>query len=249
MRRSLLCLGVLLVCLLHEFGGTVSTVSEARGENSGSLSVFNRAGAAVGACPLQHTAVLAEISGILSSVSVSQRFGNPYKEPIEAVYTFPLPHNAAVNEMTIRVGERVIRGVVKRKEAVQAVRQWKYAPTLLNGSPIPVIATVAISFRRDGKTQSSLDVAVALLIERVRARAAADATEYTFFRDGKAELELTLQALTEEVPRRLAALGFEISSESRSAHKVVGRMPVEKVELLLEVKALQFIAPHRQPPM
>ncbi len=120
MRRSLLCLGVLLVCLLHEFGGTVSTVTEARGEDSGSLSAFTRTGKAFGACPLQHTAVLAEISGILSSVTVSQRFGNPYKEPIEAVYTFPLPHNAAVNEMTIRVGERVIRGVVKRKEEARA---------------------------------------------------------------------------------------------------------------------------------
>jgi protein TonB len=31
--------------------------------------------------------------------------------------------------------------------AVQAVRQWKYSPTVLNGEPVPVIATVTVIFR------------------------------------------------------------------------------------------------------
>uniref|UniRef100_A0A7V4G9P2 Energy transducer TonB n=1 Tax=Desulfobacca acetoxidans TaxID=60893 RepID=A0A7V4G9P2_9BACT len=30
--------------------------------------------------------------------------------------------------------------------AVSAVRQWKYSPTLLNGEPVPVIATVTVIF-------------------------------------------------------------------------------------------------------
>jgi len=30
--------------------------------------------------------------------------------------------------------------------AVTAVRQWKYSPTLLNGEPVPVIATVTVTF-------------------------------------------------------------------------------------------------------
>jgi protein TonB len=32
------------------------------------------------------------------------------------------------------------------EEAVRAVRQWKYSPTLLNGEPVPVIATVRVIF-------------------------------------------------------------------------------------------------------
>lgn len=31
--------------------------------------------------------------------------------------------------------------------AVEAVKQWKYQPTLLNGKPVPVIATVTVNFR------------------------------------------------------------------------------------------------------
>jgi protein TonB len=30
--------------------------------------------------------------------------------------------------------------------ALTAVRQWKYSPTLLNGEPVPVIATVTVIF-------------------------------------------------------------------------------------------------------
>jgi periplasmic protein TonB len=31
--------------------------------------------------------------------------------------------------------------------AVEAVKQWKYSPTILNGEPVPVIATVTVVFR------------------------------------------------------------------------------------------------------
>jgi len=31
--------------------------------------------------------------------------------------------------------------------AVDAVKQWKYSPTLLNGEPVPVVATVTVEFK------------------------------------------------------------------------------------------------------
>jgi periplasmic protein TonB len=33
--------------------------------------------------------------------------------------------------------------------AVQAVKQWKYSPTIMNGEPVPIIATVTVIFRLD----------------------------------------------------------------------------------------------------
>lgn len=76
--------------------------------------------------PLKHTEVEAEIRGYVARVKVKQTFTNPCDQPIEAVYVFPLPQDAAVNDMLIRVGERVIRGVIKkREEAKQIYEQAK----------------------------------------------------------------------------------------------------------------------------
>ena len=72
-------------------------------------------------CPLKHTEVKAEISGFISRVVVTQQFENPFKEKIEAVYTFPLPQNAAVDDMTMIVGDRTIKGKILPREEAQAV--------------------------------------------------------------------------------------------------------------------------------
>lgn len=43
---------------------------------------------------------------------------------------------------------RVIRGhPLLDQAAIDAVKQWKYSPTLLNGEPVPVIATVTVIFK------------------------------------------------------------------------------------------------------
>ena len=75
----------------------------------------------LGACPLRHTRVSAEITGFISRVTVTQEFANPFQEKIEAVYTFPLPPAAAVDSMTMRIGDRVIRGAIKRREEARAI--------------------------------------------------------------------------------------------------------------------------------
>lgn len=70
--------------------------------------------------PLKRTDVEADISGNLSRVEVKQTFTNPYDRPLEAIYQFPLPEDAAVDDMEIRIGNRIIRGVIKeRQEAKQ----------------------------------------------------------------------------------------------------------------------------------
>src|SRR5678815_3875265 len=72
-------------------------------------------------CPLKHTSVKGEISGAVARVEVLQEFQNSSSETIEAVYTFPLPHDAAVDSMTMTIGGRVIQGKVKTKEEAQAL--------------------------------------------------------------------------------------------------------------------------------
>jgi hypothetical protein len=42
----------------------------------------------------------------------------------------------------------VLRGIpLLDAAAVDAVRQWEYTPTLLNGVPVPVIMTVTVNFK------------------------------------------------------------------------------------------------------
>jgi Ca-activated chloride channel family protein len=86
----------------------------------GSLAVMGKDGVQA-LCPLKHTDVRAEISGFLARVTVTQQFWNPSREKIEAVYVFPLPQNAAVDDMTLKVGDRTVRGLIKRREEARAI--------------------------------------------------------------------------------------------------------------------------------
>jgi len=85
--------------------------------------------------PLKHTDVKGQISGYIATVNVTQQFHNPYEEKIEAVYVFPLPQNAAVNEFIMVIGERRIRGIIReRKEAEEIYREARrqgYVASLL----------------------------------------------------------------------------------------------------------------------
>src|SRR5919206_5047447 len=112
MRRLFLILALLVFA---------TTAVAQTGETSGSLAVLDAAGKATRMCPLKHTDVKADISGFISRVVVTQQFENPFKEKIEAVYTFPLPQNAAVDDMTMIVGERTIRGKILPREEAEIV--------------------------------------------------------------------------------------------------------------------------------
>jgi Ca-activated chloride channel family protein len=85
--------------------------------------------------PLKHTDVKASVSGYIGAVDVTQQFLNPYDRKIEAVYVFPLPHNAAVNEFLMTIGDRRIRGIIReRKEAeqiYQVAKRQGYVASLL----------------------------------------------------------------------------------------------------------------------
>ena len=91
------------------------------GPAPGQLAIVGKDGKAAGLCPLKHTDVQADVAGHVARVSVTQQFENPSKEPIEAVYTFPLPGDAAVDDMTMVVGSRTVKGQIKRREEAREI--------------------------------------------------------------------------------------------------------------------------------
>ncbi|MDA0284497.1 MAG: VIT domain-containing protein [Planctomycetota bacterium] len=72
---------------------------------------------------LKETIVDADVAGVLARVRVRQVFENPYSDRLEAFYVFPLPENAAVDRYSFQIGERVIRGVVKKREVARQIYQ------------------------------------------------------------------------------------------------------------------------------
>jgi Ca-activated chloride channel family protein len=97
------------------------TAPKAQLQDSGSLMAMTSLGKPLGTCPLKHTDVQASVSGFVSRVTVKQTFVNPFPEKIEAIYTFPLAENGAVDEMLMKVGTRTIRGSIKKREEAKEI--------------------------------------------------------------------------------------------------------------------------------
>ena len=139
-RRSALLLSFLILALLILFITIAqSPVAAAESPTGGSLQLVSN-GKPAGFCPLRHTDVKVALSGFIARVQVSQEFENPSSKAVEAIYTFPLPQDAAVDDMTIEVGQRTIRGVIKRREEAaaiyeKAIRQGQTAALLNQERP------------------------------------------------------------------------------------------------------------------
>jgi Ca-activated chloride channel homolog len=95
--------------------------ASAKSITQGTLQALDAQGQPRALCPLKHTSVTGAISGGLSRVTVTQQFVNPLSEKIEAVYAFPLPQRAAVDDMTMIIGDRTVRGTIKRREEARAI--------------------------------------------------------------------------------------------------------------------------------
>ncbi|HEY2958408.1 MAG TPA: VIT domain-containing protein [Actinomycetota bacterium] len=85
-----------------------------------------------GNLPLEAVEVAAAITGLVARTMLTQTFGNPFDQPLEATYIFPLPDRAAVSEFRMEVGERVVEGVLKERGEAratydQAIREGRRA--------------------------------------------------------------------------------------------------------------------------
>lgn len=72
------------------------------------------------AVPAVATDAEIRVSGIVARAVVRQTYRNPYDEWFEGIYVFPLPENAAVDHMRMKVGRRVIEGDVRERRAARA---------------------------------------------------------------------------------------------------------------------------------
>jgi|GEM_PF-4633372 len=101
--------------------GSADAKIQTQSMHGGALRVMVDSKPSPRAFPLTSTTMTAHITGHVAQVAVQQKFNNPFKKALEAVYVFPLPQNAAVSAMRIRIGGRTITSVVKPRDVAQKI--------------------------------------------------------------------------------------------------------------------------------
>lgn len=100
------------------------------------------------ALPMLDSKLEVSVRGPIVETIVTQRFINRADRPIEATYTFPLPADAAVSAMSIRLGARTIHAAIEKRADAQrryedAVHAGVGAATLEQERPDVFTQTVA----------------------------------------------------------------------------------------------------------
>src|SRR5438477_8480385 len=133
--------------------------------------------------PLESVQLRARVIDRVAEVTVEQKFGNPFREAIEAVYVFPLAGGSAVSRFEMQVAKRGVRGRIEerseaRRQYAQALDQGKRAAlleqerddvftvqvgNLTPGDAITVRLTYSerLPFFEDGRTELRLPLVVA----------------------------------------------------------------------------------------
>src|SRR6516164_409620 len=70
--------------------------------------------------PLESARVEAHASGGIVLSTLVQKYKNPYPEILDVSYTLPLPADAAVVGYVMTLGDRVIRGEVRKRAEARA---------------------------------------------------------------------------------------------------------------------------------
>jgi Ca-activated chloride channel family protein len=113
---------LLALCLLYVLVVLNPQNASARQPSGGNqLQIMGKDGKVAGFVPLKHTGIKTEISGFVARVEVTQEYENILPNAVEAIYVFPLPHDSAVDGMTMTVGGREIHAVIKEREEARKI--------------------------------------------------------------------------------------------------------------------------------
>src|SRR5207237_3647388 len=109
-------------------------------QHTGALLVRPQSASDYAVAPKRETKVAIRVTGMIARTRLTQVFENPGADPIEGIYVFPLPENAALDHLWLRVGDRVIEGRIQEKETArrtydQAKREGRKAALMEQQRP------------------------------------------------------------------------------------------------------------------
>ncbi len=112
--------GVLLASfMLFSFATTAQAWNEQSStqySSVGELELQSDDGALQTPALLFNTKVSGHIEGLVVALTLEQVFKNPSDQWLHGRYVFPLPPTAAIDSLTIQIGDRVIQGRIQEKE-------------------------------------------------------------------------------------------------------------------------------------
>ena len=178
--------------------------------------------------PLQGVMIKGRLQGRAAELVVLQRYRNDESKPIEAVYLFPLPSEAAVTGLEVRVGDRTLKaGIEEREKAFEryddALREGHGA--MLLDQERPNVFQVSVGSILPGQTVL-VEIRLALLADSwergvrlmIPSTIAPRYTPSSLPPDVIREIERTTPPYALEVP---FGMSVEIEAEMASAIRVV----------------------------
>ncbi len=151
-----LCLLYVLIVLNPQ------NASAGQPQGNSELQIIGKDGKVTGFVPLKHTGIKAEISGFVARIEVTQEFENVLPDAVEAVYVFPLPHESAVDGMSMTVGQREIRAVIKERDEARKIyeqaRNTGHTAALLDQERPNIFTQSVTNIPPNGTVQIKLSV-------------------------------------------------------------------------------------------
>ena len=150
------------VLIIDPNSASAGPQKKASPESGAQLQIIGKDGKSAGFVPLRHTDVKTEISGFVARISVTQEFENVLPKAIEAIYVFPLPHDSAVDGMTMIVGNREIQAVIKEREEArkiyEAAKNTGHTAALLDQERPNIFTQSVANIPPNSKVQVTLSV-------------------------------------------------------------------------------------------
>lgn len=119
MKQNLLLLCLLTITLVCKVNANL-TYEQYQNINNGTIFYKDLNGAMIEGITLD-TKVTMNITGIINRVKISQIFKNKEDFWTEGKYLFPLPTNASVDSLKMRIGDSIIEGEIQLKEVAQKI--------------------------------------------------------------------------------------------------------------------------------
>lgn len=163
MKARLTMAAMVALCLLYVLIiMNPQNASAGQPQGNSQLQIIGKDGKVTGFVPLKHTGIKTEISGFVARIEVTQEFENVLPDAVEAVYVFPLPHESAVDGMTMTVGEREIRAVIKERDEARKIyeqaRNTGHTAALLDQERPNIFTQSVTNIPPNGTVQIKLSV-------------------------------------------------------------------------------------------